>query len=49
MLIASHCVGFRQCRPYCPVGAIVTAPDVPPLIRINAWSAAPASVLPSAP
>lgn len=24
MLIASHCVG---CRPYCPVGAIVTAPD----------------------
>ena len=27
MLIASHCVGCRQCRPYCPVGAIVTAPD----------------------
>lgn len=27
MLIASYCVGCRQCRPYCPVGAIVTAPD----------------------
>ena len=27
MLIASHCVGCRQCRPYCPVEAIVTAPD----------------------
>ena len=27
MLITYHCVGCRQCRPYCPVGAIVTAPD----------------------
>ncbi len=27
MIIANHCVGCRQCRPYCPVGAIGSAED----------------------